>query len=144
VTGTKSREVMRGFVDSTAAPTHLLGKIARWEVPICPYAVGVKPAAADFVVARVKEVAEKVGAPVSTDAQCKFNIEIVFTKTPQALLDDMKKNEPFLLGFWAVRKSVTGWRRSAARSRPGTAPPPRICAARSRSTAPARRPQDRD
>lgn len=100
VTGTKSREVMRGFVDSTAAPTHLLGKIARWEVPICPYAVGVKPAAADFVVARVKEVAEKVGAPVSTDAQCKFNIEIVFTKTPQALLDDMKKNQPFLLGFW--------------------------------------------
>lgn len=100
VTGTRSREVMRGFVDSTAAPTHLLGKIARWETPICPYAVGVKQAAADFVVARLKEVAEKVGAPVSTDAQCKFNIEIVFTKTPQALLDDMKKNQPFLLGFW--------------------------------------------
>ena len=99
VTGTKSREVMRGFVDSTAAPTHLLGKIARWETPICPYAVGVKPGAVDFVVARVKEVAEKVGAPVSTDGKCKFNIEIVFTKTPQALLDDMKKNQPGLLGF---------------------------------------------
>jgi hypothetical protein len=99
VTGTKSREVMRGFVDSTAAPTHLLGKIARCETPICPYAVGVKQAAADFVVARVKEVAEKVGAPVSTDAKCTFNAEIVFTKTPQALLDDMKKSQPTLLGY---------------------------------------------
>ena len=40
-----------------------------------------------------------MGAPVSTDAKCTFNIEIIFTKTPQALLDDVKKNQPGLLGF---------------------------------------------
>jgi hypothetical protein len=99
VTGTKEREVARGFVDSVAVPTHFIGKLARWEVPICPYTVGIKPEAAQFVTDRVKAVAAEVGAPVSTDAKCTFNIEIVFTKTPQALLDDMKKNQPALLGY---------------------------------------------
>jgi hypothetical protein len=99
VTGTKEREVLRGFVDSVAAPTHFIGKIARWEVPICPYTVGVKSDAAQFVTDRVKAVAAQIGAPVSADAKCTFNIEIVFTKTPQALLDDMKKNQPALLGY---------------------------------------------
>jgi hypothetical protein len=90
---------MRGFVDSIAAPTHYVGKLARWEVPICPYTVGIKPEAAQFVTDRVKAVAAEIGAPVSTDAKCTFNIEIVFTKTPQALLDDMKENQPALLGY---------------------------------------------
>src|SRR5437868_9799534 len=84
VTGTKSREVVKGFVDSVAAPTHMTGKIARWETPICPYAVGIQPEAAKFVVQRLKDVASQVGAAVGKDESCKYNIEIIFTRTPQA------------------------------------------------------------
>lgn len=100
VTGTKEREVVRGFVDSVAEPTRMIGKIARWEVPICPYTLGVKPEATKFITDRVKAVAAEVGAPISTNPVCKYNIEIVFTKTPQALLDDMKQNQPSLLGYY--------------------------------------------
>jgi hypothetical protein len=115
VTGTKEREVLRGFVDSVAAPTHYVGKLARWEVPICPYTAGIKPEAAQFVTDRVKAVAAEIGAPVSTDAKCTFNIEIVFTKTPQALLDDMKKNQPALLGYQSSSEEMD---RLATFSRP--------------------------
>ena len=48
---------------------------------------------------RLKEVAAKVGAPVSTDKSCKTNIEVVFTTTPQALIDDVKKNQENFLGY---------------------------------------------
>lgn len=98
VTGTKEREVTRGFVDALAAPTPMIGKIARWETPICPYTAGIKPEAAKFVTDRVKAVAKEAGARVG-EGKCSFNIEIVFTKTPQALLDDMKQNQPALLGY---------------------------------------------
>ncbi len=115
VTGTKEREVVRGFVESVVTPTHFIGKIARWEAPICPYTVGVKPEAAQFVTDRLKAVAAEIGAPVSTNAVCKYNIEIVFTKTPQALLDDMKKNQPGLLGYQGSREELD---RLATFSRP--------------------------
>ena len=115
VTGAKEREVLRGFVDSVAMPTNVIGKIARWEVPICPYTVGVKPEAAQFITDRVKAVATEIGAPVSSNTKCTFNIEIVFTKTPQALLDDMKKNQPALLGYQSSSEDLD---RLATFSRP--------------------------
>jgi hypothetical protein len=100
VTGTKSHEVIRDFANSFAAHTHLVGKIARWEKGICPITVGMPPEANKFVTERLKEVAAKVGAPVSTDKTCKHNIEVVFTKTPQALLDNVKQNQSNFLGYY--------------------------------------------
>src|SRR5579859_3333017 len=93
VSGTRSREPIRDFVQSFGAHTPFIGKIARWERGICPVTVGMPAGANAFVTARLKEVAAKAGAPVSTDAACKHNIEIVFTKTPQALLDNVKKDQ---------------------------------------------------
>jgi hypothetical protein len=98
-----------------AAPTHFIGKLARWEVPICPYTVGVQPEATQFVTDRVRAVAAEIGAPVSSNPVCKYNIEIVFTKTPQALLDDMKKNQPALLGYQSSSEELD---RLATFSRP--------------------------
>lgn len=99
VSGTKSREVVRGFVDSFASHTETIGKIARWETGICPIVAGLPPDFATFVTQRVKEVAAKVGAPVSTNKTCRRNIEIVFTRTPQALLDNVKKDQEDFLGY---------------------------------------------
>jgi hypothetical protein len=129
VTGTKSRAEIQSFVDSLSTPTHMTGKIARWETPICPYAIGVQPEAAKFVVQRLKEVARQAGAPVSRDQSCKFNIEIVFTRTPQALLDNMKKDQPDLLGYAVgpdqrdrlaiVTHPIQGWYMTATRDLKG-------------------------
>jgi hypothetical protein len=92
-------EVINRFIDSYAAPTYVLGKLSRWEEGICPVAVGLKPAAIDFIVRRLKENATKVGAPVSDRATCRANIEIVFTTTPQGLLDNVRKDHVALLGY---------------------------------------------
>jgi hypothetical protein len=92
VSGTKSREVIQDFVNALAAQTPTMGKIARWETGICPITTGLLPRDATFVTERLKKVAASVGAPVSTDKACKHNIEIVFTRTPQALLDNVKKD----------------------------------------------------
>jgi hypothetical protein len=99
VTATKSREVLDQFAKSLSTPTKLAGKIARWESPICPAAVGQKPAFTGFVTARVRAIAAAVGAPVSDMASCTPNIQIVFTTQPQALLDNIRKDDPDHLGY---------------------------------------------
>jgi len=99
VTATKSREVLGKFTKAFATPTIILGKIARWERRICPVVVGQNPHFTAFIMQRVKYVALAAGAPVITDASCKPNIEIVFTTTPQALLDNVRKNDPVYLGY---------------------------------------------
>ena len=99
VTATKSRELLDKFAKAFITPTKLTGKIARWESGICPVAVGQPPASTAFVTARVKVIAVAVGAPVSEAKNCTPNIEIVFTTTPQALLDGVRKDDPDYLGY---------------------------------------------
>lgn len=99
VTGTKSREVIGNFTKSFAAPAMLTGKIARWERGVCPVAVGQRPNFTSFITQRIKYVAIAIGAPVNTEASCTPNVEIVFTTTPQALLDNVRKNEAVYLGY---------------------------------------------
>jgi hypothetical protein len=100
VTGTRSREVLQDFVQSFAAPTRSTGKIARWKDKICPATVGLRPAATRFVTQRIRETAAKVGAPVNDNDLCRPNIAIVFTTTPQALLDNVRKKQPISLGYY--------------------------------------------
>jgi hypothetical protein len=92
-------ETLDQFAKSFATPTRLTGKIARWDSGICPVTVGQPPLYASFVTKRVKEVATAVGAPVDANASCKPNIEIVFTTTPQELLDNVRQHQTDLLGY---------------------------------------------
>jgi len=98
-TGTRSRDVIKKFVASFATPTHMTGKIARWEDGICPLTVGQQPAVTKFVTQRVKDVAAMVGAPVNAMQSCTPNIEIVFTKLPQELLDNVREHQVEYLGY---------------------------------------------
>jgi len=92
-------QVIQNFVETRAAPTFRMGKVARWEDGVCPVAVGLKAAFLDFIVQRLKDSAVKAGAPVRADPHCKANIEIVFTTTPQALMDKVRKEHRYYLGF---------------------------------------------
>jgi hypothetical protein len=87
------------FVQSAASSTHISGKIARWEVPICPYAVGMPADVIARVLQKVKGVATQAGAPVSSKPDCKPNIVVAFTSTPQSLLDNIRKDHTEWLGF---------------------------------------------
>jgi hypothetical protein len=99
VTANKSREVFGKFVKGFAKPTMLTGKIARWERRLCPLVVGQNPNFTTFITQRIKYIALAAGAYVNTEASCTPNIEIIFTTTPQALLDNIQKDDPDYLGY---------------------------------------------
>lgn len=94
-----SEAVVDSFIFSRAAPTRVTGKLARWKKGICPQTIGLGDRFAKYVTDRIREVAAAVGAPVDGDASCKPNIEVLFTTTPQALLDNICKGEPVFLGY---------------------------------------------
>jgi len=99
VTAARTRQALDGFVQSVGTPTRMTGKLARWEDGICPRVLGLGPALGGPIAQRVRDVAKEVGAPVNAQPDCKANIEIVFTTTPQAFLDDILKTRPALLGY---------------------------------------------
>jgi hypothetical protein len=100
VTGTRARPVIDGFVQAFVKPARMTGKFARWEDRICPVTVGLRPAATSFVTHRVKQIAAQAGAPVNDSERCRANIAIVFTTHGQALLDDIRKRRPEILGYY--------------------------------------------
>ena len=94
-----SREAIANFIDAFATPTHMSGKVARWEEPVCPVMTGQKPNVSAFVTQHVTAVAAAVGAPVTSDKACTPNIEIVFTTAPQALLDNVRQRAADYIGY---------------------------------------------
>jgi hypothetical protein len=99
VTANKLREAVGKFAKAFATPTEITGKIARWERRICPVVVGQNAHTAAFITQHIKYVALAAGAPVDTEASCTPNIEIIFTATPQALLDSVRKTDRDYLGY---------------------------------------------
>jgi hypothetical protein len=100
VDGARSGAVNR-FVQAAATPTHIAGKMARWEIPVCPYALGMPEDTLARVVRRVKSLAEQGGVRVNSNPDCRSNIVIAFTSTPQALLDNIRKDHAAWLGYHA-------------------------------------------
>jgi hypothetical protein len=99
VTSERQREAINSFVTKLATPTRLTGKLARWDVGVCPSVVGIRPEAARFVVQRVRDTATRVGAPVNKDADCRANIHVVFTTAPQELVSGIRNTQPYMLGY---------------------------------------------
>jgi hypothetical protein len=65
------------------------GNLAHWrsgKQSICPQTEGLTPAFNAFVTARVRAVAENVGAPVQSDLKCEDNVRIVFTNDPEKIM----------------------------------------------------------
>ncbi len=119
VTGQKvpPDRVLRDFIVSYTAPSPASGRVARWHGGICPGVVGLPAAWNDTVDARVRAVAALAGAPVLAKP-CRANIDIVFTKNPQVLLDNVRGTKPFLLGYHdapreieiaTVRHAIQAW-----------------------------------
>jgi hypothetical protein len=100
VTGIKDVDAaVTKFVGSMTVPTRVADRLARWRQGICPLTAGLRPDAVKFVIKRIRDVAAQVGAPVNDRADCKANIEIMFTTTPQALLDTIFIQYPYILGY---------------------------------------------
>jgi hypothetical protein len=95
------RAVVPRFVESHAAPSVTTRQLARWHNSICAQTRGLQQPFADRVSQRIVAVAAEVRAPVDTHKDCRPNIEVVFTPTPQQQLDLISKERPDLLGvYW--------------------------------------------
>jgi hypothetical protein len=90
------------FVEEHSA-TSRIDQLSRWAGPVCPQTGGLSTPFDAYVTARVKAVAASVGAPVdkrpNRNFPCKTNLLIVFTTTPQALMDDVRRHHSQMLGF---------------------------------------------
>lgn len=107
VTSARLRAEVDRYLGSVSTTTFVVGKIARWERhAICPVVVGLKPEFLTFITARIRQVAQEIGAPVDASPQCRPNIRIVFTTTPQALLDNVRKNHAGLLGYTRTNREA--------------------------------------
>jgi hypothetical protein len=76
------------------ANTPTTGNLARWRgglQSICPQTVGLPAGYGAFVTARIRALAEYVGAPVQSDPKCKSNVQILFTNAPQQKMDEVTK-----------------------------------------------------
>jgi len=99
VTATKARELLDKFAKALTIQTKVTGKIARWETAICPSVIGQKPEFTRFIAERLQAIAAAAGAPVNASQACTANIQIIFTTTPQQLLDQVRKDDPDYLGY---------------------------------------------
>jgi hypothetical protein len=98
------------FVQSHAKPGALIGQVGRWREKVCPGVSGLQRAADEFVARRIVSLAHSVGTPTPVAGKkCDVNVEVVFTREPQALLDHIAKKYRPLLGYYrrAELKQVT-------------------------------------
>jgi Secretin and TonB N terminus short domain len=78
------------------------GTLARWRggrpETLCPTTMGLDPAYNTFVTARLRAIADAVGAPVQSDPHCKSNVWIFFTTQPEKLMGGVLKRATQSLG----------------------------------------------
>ena len=75
-------------------------QIPRFRDEICVQVLGLPPEFDAFIKARVIALAHEVGAPVAKSATCLANVHLIFSKAPQAQIDDIAKRREILLGFY--------------------------------------------
>jgi hypothetical protein len=71
--------------------------LTRWHEPICPLVAGLTRDQAEFILARVSEVAREVHAPLA-NGHCRANLYIVASTTPKALLTAWHRAHRSLFG----------------------------------------------
>jgi len=74
--------------------TGVTGSLARWigeKRSVCPLTKGLNPEQDDYVTARIRALAEYVGAPVQPGPQCEYNVTILFTNNPHVEMDEVFK-----------------------------------------------------
>lgn len=80
---------------------------ARFRDAICVKVVGLPPQFSSFIAKRVVEVANEVHAPVDPSPACAPNVNVIFSATPQAQLNDIAKRRDILFGFHFVADTKT-------------------------------------
>jgi hypothetical protein len=71
----------------------------RFRDAVCVRVLGLPAEFNDFIKARVVAVAEQVHAPVAKATDCTPNVNVIFSATPKAQVDDIYRRRDILMGF---------------------------------------------
>jgi hypothetical protein len=87
VTGEQPQDIRREVADYVKQVGIVVGEqpAARWIDPVCPQAIGIPAELATKVIAQVRSVAAKVGAPVAS-GKCEANVVLAFSDDGQGLV----------------------------------------------------------
>ena len=88
----RDREIKRQITKfvSGGVVTYRNDSLERWNQPICPVVAGVPSEQAEFIRARVSEVARDSNAPLGAE-HCKPNLVVVITDDPDLLVENWYK-----------------------------------------------------
>jgi hypothetical protein len=91
------REIKRQITKfvSGGVVTYSNDSLERWNQPVCPLVAGLPTKPAEFIRARVSQVAKDSHAPLGSD-NCKPNLVVVVTNDPDVLLEKWFKHFPGL------------------------------------------------
>jgi hypothetical protein len=97
VTGQRDREEqVRDFVKALTPPAGA-GSIPRFIEEVCPVAVGLAPAPAERVAARLREVSQAIGLKVA-GRNCHPNAFVIVTADKRAFIDTLAEKRPESFG----------------------------------------------
>ncbi len=80
--------------------------VSSWETPICPTVVADDPAHAEYIRARLLEIAAEIPFAVESDEKCRANLFVVLTGTPEEFLAEWKERDPGMF-IWRARRGVS-------------------------------------
>lgn len=92
----EAKAISRAFVRKLSA-VPASNQYARWKAPVCPKTIGIAAAADTVIVAKIRAVAEQVGAPLAKPG-CRANLVVTFTDNAPALMRVLEKKHPKELG----------------------------------------------
>jgi hypothetical protein len=117
------------FVRSYAAATPNLGQIPRWADELCVQAAGLTVAQATPILERIQAVARLTGQRQGGE-RCANNITILFSDSPQALIDNLAAKDERILGYYhhiefnrlkTMTRPIQAWYMTATRGTGGVA-----------------------
>jgi hypothetical protein len=89
-------ERVSAYVQKLAHPS-IDRSLRRWIVPVCPLVAGLTQPQGEFMLARLSEIARRVGVPLAGE-KCSPNLDIVATEDPIGLLKSWRHRDRNLYG----------------------------------------------
>ena len=93
---TAKREALRRALGSFVSQvTPVDGtNIARWRDPVCPWVTAGTTQEAEFIAARIRAIAEGIGAKGGQSGKCDANLLVFLTDQPDQLVRELKGRSP--------------------------------------------------
>jgi hypothetical protein len=102
VTGQRTEEAVRTFVDEIAVSMRGGDQLARWDRRICPGVAGLRARYAQFVIDRMAQRVFDVGLDIG-EPGCRANVLIVVSMDPDGVAEELFDDHRDALGYYDER-----------------------------------------